>query len=118
MHAGNEIYHFNANLGIDFDNGTIQAIYYEARGVVNNWVFADCSGGAAPGGDGVEFIQAFTDQTVVVVNHNFGDQYPNVEVLDDADDEITAHIDFTNVNSLTVTMNPAATGRVVCRAIV
>ena len=115
VHAGNEILRFNADRGIVFNNGATTATYDSAKGVANNWIFADCAGGAAPPGGGQEHFEPFVNQTVVVVNHGFGEQYPNVEVVDDGGDEITAHIEYTDVNNLTVTMNPAATGTVICR---
>jgi hypothetical protein len=61
------------------------------------------------------FSQPFTAQTSVTVHHNLG-VYPEVLILDPSDNEVTANVQYPNVNTVIVTFGSAFTGTVICNA--
>lgn len=50
-----------------------------------------------------------TPSSVWIINH-YLNKYPSVNVFDSASDSVEGHIDFTNLNSLTITFSAAFSG--------
>lgn len=69
-------------------------------------------GPPGPSGD-LNFTQVFNNVSSVTVNHNLG-KYPSVTVFDSAGDECEGDVDYTNINSLTVSFSAPFSGEVVC----
>lgn len=57
--------------------------------------------------------------TTITVTHNFGNKYPMVQVVDDADDTVMAvdQIKFVDTNTLTITLAVAGTPRVIVQGL-
>jgi hypothetical protein len=70
---------------------------------------------AATAPSGGTFIQAFTDETTVTVNHNLN-TYPAVAVVDSSGNVIMANVQYVSTNSLVVSFTSAQSGMVVCNA--
>jgi hypothetical protein len=62
-----------------------------------------------------EFVQAFTSQTTVTVNHNLG-CYPDVIVMDTSGNLVVANVQYTSLNQVVVTFSQSFSGTVVCNA--
>lgn len=60
-------------------------------------------------GNDLNFSQAFTSSTSVVIVHNLG-KIPSVTVIDGSGNRVHGDIDYTDLNNLTITFNTAFSG--------
>jgi len=58
----------------------------------------------------------FTNQTQVIVNHQFGEQFPSV-LVSIANKDVKADIEYTDVSNTTVGFNQPQSGRIICRIV-
>lgn len=67
-------------------------------------------------GESGEFVQEFTNATVVVVNHNLGDLEPDVNITNLAGFKIHGSIEFVTANQLIIRFSFETSGKIKCRA--
>lgn len=67
------------------------------------------------GGSGSDknYVQSFTNQSSVTVNHNLG-KLPAVTVLNSANDSVEVFVNHINTNQLIITAIGSFTGKVIC----
>lgn len=73
-------------------------------------------GGTVQLKSGSEKELQFTNQTQVVVEHNFNKKYPNV-IIAIGDKDAKADIEYTDVNTVTVSFSTPQSGTIICRTV-
>lgn len=69
-------------------------------------------GEQGPPGTDANFIESFTNQSIVTVQHNLG-KYPAVGVMDSAGDEVVGEVEFVDVNTVILRFANSFTGQAI-----
>lgn len=108
-------YRLNAYEGIRLIQDGTDVVYYNAREFATGFIRKECAGGdGGTGGDPVEFTTIFVNATVFLVEHNLGIMFPDLQIVDQAENEIQCQVVYLDANRLRLLFNPAATGTVRC----
>lgn len=65
---------------------------------------------------GAEKVETFTNQTQVVIDHQFKNKFPNV-IIAIGDKDVKSTIEYTDIDTLTVRFTQPQSGTIICRIV-
>jgi hypothetical protein len=113
--ASSEKYKVDMSVGVDFTQGAFTGIYHDSKELMAAWVRVECAGGGGGGTpDDREHVEIFINATDIIITHNLGILFPDIQVVDQNNVEIACQVEYLDPNRLRLLFNPAATGTIRC----